>query len=172
MSRVLGLYGLTSLLTLGVPSSLWAQGTAAFNWNQYIDAASGGVRTYPRWKTDPTNASKVVLEKAVGTLMLPGGTRPGTKQWTATEVKLKVYAEGPVPGTWQTTPAAWYVATIGPMTQTASNNVYNDVTFVDTPIPQPITKFVKIKQEVEATITDGTTTTTLVASTTYSTAAP
>jgi hypothetical protein len=50
-----------------------AQATDAFQYNEYLDAASGGVRKYPRWATDPTAPNTVNLEKAVGTLKLPGG---------------------------------------------------------------------------------------------------
>lgn len=151
--------GITLVGLLVATSQLAAQqgGTSPWSWNQYTDAVSGGLRTYPRWVTDATEANKCVLEKGVGTLSLPGGTgRPGfpaPAQYTCNVIKFNVYLEGSVPGTFPTTPSHTYYGTMGSMTQDSSYNHYKDVTFTDTGSPKyKIVKYTKVKLQVVADI--------------------
>jgi hypothetical protein len=66
---------------------------------------------------------------------------------------MRVYLEGPVPGSFPTTPSFIYSGTLNAMTQTSSNNFYNDVTFVDNQVPKrQITKYTRVKLEILANL--------------------
>jgi len=85
-------------LTAGTAS---AQSNGSWSWNTYV--VNGNPFTYPRWALDPGGAQgpnglvKTYLHSAFGYYFLANGI-------TLDEAKLKVYEQGPIPGTWVATP--------------------------------------------------------------------